>query len=195
VLVSSPTQPRRPRSRAGRATSSRRCYAAGLTRFLLEQGVDVVEAKQPHAHLRARPGKDDAIDAEAAALKALSGQASASPEKTTGAVESIRIIRLARHSAVRSRTEPCCSCATCSSPPRRSCESRSPSAPPGHSCAAAPACVPIGSAWPNPSQASRTACDISDSRIGFGQRPAKAAIERSSCGASDACPGERLGRA
>lgn len=79
-------------------------YAAGLTRFLLEQQVEVVEVNQPHAHLRARRGKDDAIDAEAAALKALSGQADAVPKKTTGIVESIRIIRLARDSAVRSRT-------------------------------------------------------------------------------------------
>lgn len=79
-------------------------YAAGLTRFLLEQQIEVVEVNQPHAHLRARRGKDDAIDAEAAALKALSGQADATPKKTTGIVESIRIIRLARDSAVRSRT-------------------------------------------------------------------------------------------
>jgi transposase len=79
-------------------------YAAGLTRFLLDEGVDVLEVNQPHPHLRARRGKDDAIDAEAAARKALSGQATAVPKTTTGAVESIRVLRLARESAVRSRT-------------------------------------------------------------------------------------------
>lgn len=79
-------------------------YAAGITRFLLESGVDVVEVNQPHPHLRARRGKDDSIDAEAAARKALSGQATAIPKVTTGVVESIRVLRLARESAVRSRT-------------------------------------------------------------------------------------------
>jgi transposase len=49
-------------------------YAAGLTRFLLGEGVDVFEVNQPHPHLRARRGKDDAIDAEASAGKALSGK-------------------------------------------------------------------------------------------------------------------------
>ncbi len=38
-------------------------YAAGLTRFLLARGVEVVEVNQPHPHLSARRGKDDAIDA------------------------------------------------------------------------------------------------------------------------------------
>jgi transposase len=54
-------------------------YAAGITRFLLESCVDVVEVNQPHPHLRARRGKDDSIDAEAAARKTLSGQATAAP--------------------------------------------------------------------------------------------------------------------
>ncbi len=79
-------------------------YAAGITRFLLDAGIDVVEVNQPHPHLRARRGKDDKIDAEAAARKALSGQATAVPKTTTGVVESIRVLRLARESAVRSRT-------------------------------------------------------------------------------------------
>lgn len=79
-------------------------YAAGITRFLLDAGIDVVEVNQPHPHLRARRGKDDKIDAEAAARKALSGQATAVPKTTTGVVESIRVLRLARDSAVRSRT-------------------------------------------------------------------------------------------
>lgn len=79
-------------------------YAAGLTRFLLARGVEVVEVNQPHPHLRARRGKDDAIDAEAAAMKALSGQAAVVPKTTTGVVESIRILRVSRDSAIRSRT-------------------------------------------------------------------------------------------
>jgi transposase IS116/IS110/IS902 family protein len=46
-------------------------HATGITRFLLDAGIEVVEVNQPHPHLRARLGKDDKTDAEAAARKAL----------------------------------------------------------------------------------------------------------------------------
>jgi len=72
--------------------------------FLLDAGIDVAEVNQPPPHLKARRGNDDKIDAEAAARKALSGQATAVPKTTTGVVDSIRVLRLARDSAVRSRT-------------------------------------------------------------------------------------------
>jgi transposase len=78
-------------------------YGADLTRFLLGVGVYVVEVNQPHAHLRRRRGKTDAVDAEAAARKALSGEATVIPKDTTGAVEAIRQLRLARRSAVKAR--------------------------------------------------------------------------------------------
>ena len=38
-----------------------------------------MEVNQPHAHLRRRRGKTDAVDAEAAARKVLSGEAMAIP--------------------------------------------------------------------------------------------------------------------
>lgn len=79
-------------------------YAAGLTRFLQESGVEVIEVNQPHPHTRARKGKDDAIDAEAAARKALSGEASGTPKTTTGVIESVRLLRVARESAMHART-------------------------------------------------------------------------------------------
>ncbi len=41
----------------------------------------------PHRHIRARVGKDDAIDAEAAARKVLSGEATAVVKDTTQAIE------------------------------------------------------------------------------------------------------------
>src|SRR4051794_6855055 len=78
-------------------------YGAALTRFLLEAGVRVVEVNQPHAHLRRRRGKTDAVDAEAAARKVLSGEATAIPKDTDGAVEAIRQLPLARRSAVSAR--------------------------------------------------------------------------------------------
>jgi len=61
-------------------------YGAGLTRFLRSAGVTVIEVNQPHPHMRSRRGKTDAIDAEAAARKVLSGEARVIPKDTTGAV-------------------------------------------------------------------------------------------------------------
>ena len=79
-------------------------YAAGLTRHLLDAGIDVVEVNTPHPHTRARKGKDDAIDAEASARKVLAGEATAKPKTTTGVVESIRLLSLTRNSAVKARS-------------------------------------------------------------------------------------------
>jgi len=49
-------------------------YAAGLARFFRERDVEVIEVNFPHRAVRARRGKDDAIDAEMAARKVLSGE-------------------------------------------------------------------------------------------------------------------------
>jgi transposase len=66
--------------------------------------VRVVEVNQPHAHTRRRRGKSDPIDAEMAARLFLAGKARAVPKQTDGIVESIRLLRAARHSAVKSRS-------------------------------------------------------------------------------------------
>ncbi|MDE0136481.1 MAG: transposase [Acidimicrobiaceae bacterium] len=79
-------------------------YGAALTRFLAGQGCGVIETCQPHAHLRARRGKNDAIDAEAAARKVLSGEATSAAKDTSGIVESIRQLSVARSSAVKARS-------------------------------------------------------------------------------------------
>ena len=79
-------------------------YAAGLTRHLLAEGVRVLEVKQPHAHTRRRRGKTDVIDAELAARHALSLATAVIPKQTTGIVEAIRQLRVARESAVKSRS-------------------------------------------------------------------------------------------
>jgi transposase len=78
-------------------------YGAGLTRSLTAAGVQVIEVNQPHRHTRRRRGKSDPIDAEAAARKVLAGEATALPKDSTGPVESIRQLRVARESAVRAR--------------------------------------------------------------------------------------------
>jgi transposase len=86
------------------AVESTSSYAAGLTRYLHQRGVAVVEVNQPHAYSRRRRGKSDPIDAEMAARRYLSGQATALPKQTDGVVESIRMLRVARHGAVKART-------------------------------------------------------------------------------------------
>ncbi len=83
-------------------------YGAALARSLTEQGCGVIEVNQPHRHLRSRRGKNDAIDAEAAARKVLSGEATAAAKDTTGIVESIRQLSVARNGAVKARTAALC---------------------------------------------------------------------------------------
>ncbi len=79
-------------------------YAAGLVRALLADGIRVVEVNQPHPHARQRLGKSDPIDAELAARAALSGQATALPKQTSGIVEAIRQLGVARAGALKART-------------------------------------------------------------------------------------------
>src|SRR5207248_1103556 len=79
-------------------------YAAGLVRSLVASGIRVVEVNQPHPHARQRLGKSDPIDAELAARAALSGTASAVPKQTSGIVEAIRQLSVARAGALKART-------------------------------------------------------------------------------------------
>ena len=79
-------------------------YGAGLTRFLLAQGVQVLEADRPDRKTRRRRGKSDPIDAEAAARAVLSGTATALPKRRDGIVEAIRVLRGVRAGAVKART-------------------------------------------------------------------------------------------
>ncbi|WP_420436874.1 IS110 family transposase [Candidatus Poriferisocius sp.] len=83
-------------------------YGAALARSLTERGCAVIEVNQPHAHLRSRRGKNDAIDAEAAARKVLSGEATAAAKHTTGIVESIRQLSVARSGAVKAQAAALC---------------------------------------------------------------------------------------
>ena len=65
-------------------------YGAGLARHLAAAGVKVVEVNRPEKLDRYLDGKDDFIDAEAAARAVLSGRASAIPKSGDGPVEAIR---------------------------------------------------------------------------------------------------------
>ncbi len=85
----------------GESTGS---YGAGLRGYLSANHVRVIEINQPHAHTRLRIGKSDPIDAEAAARKVLGGGLTTQPKRTTGVIEAIRILRVARESAVKARS-------------------------------------------------------------------------------------------
>ena len=80
-------------------------YGAGLTRALLLEGIEVIEVTRAARVGRRHLGKNDTRDAEAAARSVLSGQATAIPKGRDGIVESIRVLRNARASAVKARTQ------------------------------------------------------------------------------------------
>jgi transposase len=80
-------------------------YGCGLARHLASQGVEVAEVIRPSRQARRRRGKSDAADAVAAALAALNGEASGAPKTHDGAVESIRMLRVARRGALKARTQ------------------------------------------------------------------------------------------
>jgi transposase len=80
-------------------------YGCGLARYLAGQGVEVAEVVRPNRQARRRRGKSDAADAVAAALAALNGEASGAPKAHDGAVESIRMLRVARRGAIKARTQ------------------------------------------------------------------------------------------
>jgi len=80
-------------------------YGSGLARHLAAAGVEVVEVDRPDRRLRRRRGKSDTVDAEAAARAALSGTASGTPKARTGTAEMVRVLRVARRSALKARTQ------------------------------------------------------------------------------------------
>lgn len=92
-------------------------YGAGLARYLAGEGVAVVEVNRPDRQRRRRRGKSDTVDAEAAARAALNGDAAATPKAGGGPVESVRVLRLARRSAIKARTQAPTRSGTSSSPP------------------------------------------------------------------------------
>ena len=80
------------RSRASAATSQPRASS-------------VIEVDRPNRQNRRRRGKSDRVDALSAARAALSGDASGQAKARDGAVEAIRVLRVARSSARHDRNE------------------------------------------------------------------------------------------
>ena len=80
-------------------------YGAELTRVLTAAGVTVIDVDRPDRKTRRMKGKSDPIDAYAAATAVLAGRATGIPKNRNGVVEAIRVLRIARRSAVKIRTQ------------------------------------------------------------------------------------------
>ncbi len=91
---------RSPRS-GSRGTGS---YGAQLSRDLQQAWHHVIEVDRPDRKARRLHGKDDHLDAEAAARAVLSGRAATIPKARDDHIEAIRALRVARRSTVAGRT-------------------------------------------------------------------------------------------
>ena len=79
-------------------------YGAGLLRYLQTAGVDVLEVvTAPDKHERRRRGKNDDFDAESAAHAAFAERRTVTPRSRDGMVESLRVLRVCRKTAVQAR--------------------------------------------------------------------------------------------
>jgi transposase len=80
-------------------------FGATLTRFLVDAGEEVVEVNKPNRQARHMDGKSDRLDAEQIARSVLAETGIATPKSKSGPIEVIRMLRIARASAVRARTQ------------------------------------------------------------------------------------------
>lgn len=77
-------------------------YGIGLARFLRRHGHPPVEvSRPPRKGERRLMGKSDPIDAEHAARSALAGRGIVTPKRADGQVEAIRLVKIARDTAVK----------------------------------------------------------------------------------------------
>jgi transposase len=81
------------------------CFGAGLARFLAAEDQLVIEVIRPNRQTRRQKGKSDPTDAEAAARAVLAGEAAGIPKAGNDLVEMIRVLRVARASAMKARTQ------------------------------------------------------------------------------------------
>jgi transposase len=80
-------------------------YGAGLAQHLHLAGVAMVEIDRPDRKMRRWQGKSDPVDAEAAARAAQAGRRTGTPKHRDGQVEALRVVRIARRSAVAQRAD------------------------------------------------------------------------------------------
>ena len=78
--------------------------AQGWPATSIPRAVTVLEVPRPDRRLRRQHGKNDRLDAEAAARTVLAGKASGVPKLATGPIEAIRMLRIARLGAIKAKT-------------------------------------------------------------------------------------------
>ena len=78
-------------------------YGAGLLRFMQQAGIQVLEVTTPDEHDRRRRGKNDDLDAQNAAHAAFAGKRTVTPRSRDGMVESLRVLKACRKTAVAAR--------------------------------------------------------------------------------------------
>ncbi|MEE8607651.1 MAG: IS110 family transposase [Nitrospiraceae bacterium] len=80
-------------------------WGVGLSRFLADHDMMVVEVDRPNRQTRRKQGKSDPTDAVSAARAALSGTATVTPKSRNGAVEEMRVLLVGRRSARQQRIQ------------------------------------------------------------------------------------------
>lgn len=78
-------------------------WGAGLARFLTANDVAVIEVRRPNWQHRRRHGKSDPADAISAARAVQSGEEHGAANLANGSVEAIRLVLVARRSAIKAR--------------------------------------------------------------------------------------------
>lgn len=78
-------------------------YGAGLLRYMQVAGVDVLEVTAPDKQDRRRRGKNDDFDAQSAAHAAYARRRTVTPRSRDGMVESLRVLKVCRKTAVQAR--------------------------------------------------------------------------------------------
>jgi transposase len=78
-------------------------YGAGLLRYLQHAGIEVLEVTTPDTHDRRKRGKNDDLDAQNAAHAAFAGRRTVTPKSRDGMIESLRVLKACRKTAVAAR--------------------------------------------------------------------------------------------
>jgi transposase len=80
-----------------------RDFGAGLLRYLQQFDIEILEVTAPDKKIRRKRGKDDTIDAENAAHAAFAGIRTVTPKTRDGMVESLRVLKMCRKTAIAAR--------------------------------------------------------------------------------------------
>src|SRR5271154_1698445 len=78
-------------------------YGAGLLRFMQQAKVTVLEVTTPDKQDRRKRGKNDDLDAQNAAHAAFAGKRTVTPKSRNGMIESLRVLKACRKTAVAAR--------------------------------------------------------------------------------------------